>query len=227
MHDFTTLCRWLDFWNQIWFSSCWLGLNSNWRAFGYCQGICATIAPLGYYVILFIIVHRYHSWLGLLVALLDAWHYWLASWNLVLREKAFISVPAQVPLGPTSEVYGILSNRLLSSPSVINQEHLAIAFNVFEVSWAVLNNNSKVVFSCLVLEDFVRWPLALEESVISPYKNFSFKLYMHIYIQTYGFYRFFRQIVINMLPCDFFRHLYYYFNFLFPSYVFLSPCLTS
>lgn len=36
---------------------------------------------------------------------------------LVLREEAFRSVPAQLPLGPGSKVHGVFSNRNLSSTS--------------------------------------------------------------------------------------------------------------
>lgn len=176
---------------------------------------------------LFNIVCRWHNWLGLLVALPDAWHYWLASWNLVLREQAFRSVPAQVPLGPTSEVQGIFSSRFLSSPSVINQELLTIAFNVFEVSWTVLTNNSKEIFSCLL------WKILLDgfwllKRVLSVQMRIFPLNYMCISILrlmcSTGFRR---QIVINMIPCDFFRHPYYYFNFLFPFYVFISVCLPN
>lgn len=63
-----------------------------------------------YYVIT--VIHRGHSWVGLLVASLLwklAW-YLLLLWKLVLKKEAFMSILSQETLGHISEVHGIFNN---------------------------------------------------------------------------------------------------------------------
>ena len=75
--------------------------------------MCATSACLSYAILVLIVIHKYHSWVGLLVASL--------LWKLVRvpfstmktgpRGVGFMSVSVLEPLGPASEVHGVFSNR--------------------------------------------------------------------------------------------------------------------
>lgn len=70
-------------------------------------------------VLVIVVVHSCHGWVGLLVASLLRKLAWcpLVPWKLVFREGASGSVPAQRPLDPVSEVRSGFSNRGLPSAS--------------------------------------------------------------------------------------------------------------
>lgn len=92
-NGFTAWSSSLSFQSRAWFSSCWVDLESNQKAVGYCQDICANTMPSGllWPMLVVIVVHRHHSWVGLLVTLF-LWKYaqnLLVSWKLVLREETF------------------------------------------------------------------------------------------------------------------------------------------
>lgn len=88
-------------------------------------------------------VHRHHSWVGLLIASL--------LWKEV--QGAFRSVPVQGSVSSVSELLGVFSNRDLffhlwwQSATKGNSKRLCVL--VF--SWTTLANNSKEGFSCLLL----------------------------------------------------------------------------
>lgn len=79
-------------------------------------------------------VHRHHSWIGLLVASF----FWkiarfvLEPWNLVLSEKAFKSVQGQRSLDFASEVCGVFNNKELSSASLGQPRTTAVVYNICE-----------------------------------------------------------------------------------------------
>lgn len=82
----------------------------------------------------------------------------------------------------------------------------------------ILTSNSKGAFhSCS--QGFVRCPVGLGRSIISPAGMISFKLYMYVYMLTYMYCRKFRQIVNTMTHEDIFSHSSWYQ----PSSIFASP----
>lgn len=111
------------------------------------------LQPWSYCAVLVVdVVHRPHSWVGLLAFSLPwnlAWDLPLP-WKLAFWEASFFSIPAQEFLDLVSEVHDIFSSRNLPSTSGGNQcEHqYAVYFGSLLDS---LINNSKEGFSCLVL----------------------------------------------------------------------------
>lgn len=65
-------------------------------------------------MIVIVMVHRCHSWMGLLVAFLLRMPAWCL---LVIMEETFLSVLAQGSLGPRSQVQGDFISRNLPSTS--------------------------------------------------------------------------------------------------------------
>lgn len=84
------------------------------------------------------VVHKCHSWVGLLDNSLLAWCL-LVPWKLALNEGAFRSVLAQGSLGLVSEqlssVHGIFSNRGLPSPPGSGDNQGQQQCTVYFVSW--------------------------------------------------------------------------------------------
>lgn len=70
--------------------SCRASLKSHYRAVGYCQIVHATTALLGLWCHLgHFVVHRYHSWEGLLLPFLETFKMPSDTMKDSLREEAF------------------------------------------------------------------------------------------------------------------------------------------
>ena len=90
--------------------------------------------PYDYHATLVIVVvHRHHSWVGLLLP------------SLLLKLAWYFLIPGS--LEPLSAVHGIFSKRNLPSTSGEEPRTIAIVCNIWGVSWATLANNSKEGFS--------------------------------------------------------------------------------
>lgn len=92
-----------------------------------------------------------------------------------------MSVPAQEPLDPVFEVFGVFSNRNLLSTSGRQPRAVAVACIVLAASWTTVTNNSKEGFSCPVLGSLLDGIWILEGSLLAYMRKF----YVN-YIQTYS-----------------------------------------
>lgn len=94
-----------------------------------CQYILKSIVAF----LVVVLVYTCHSWVGLVVDCLLwklVWHL-LILWELVLREQAFLSVPAQRSLDPMDEVHGVFSSVYLWEETRGNSNNWC----VLEVLW--------------------------------------------------------------------------------------------
>lgn len=124
-------------------------------------------------------------------------------------ETAFKSTPAQGPLGSMSQTHSVFSNMFLSSTSVEQPREIAIAYNVFGVSYTTLTYISKEGFSCLDLD--VLCQLFFTLAVLSARQKDPVELYMNAYTKIYIYQKYFRQLIISY---DFFPDI---LNVILPS----------
>ena len=119
---------------------------------------------------------------GVELLLVTPWK--LARCFLVLREKAFRSVPAQRPLNPVSSMHGgIISNRNIPSTSGWQPWAVSIDCNILGVSLTTMNS-LKNDFLWLILGVLLN-SLWLWEELVSPSDITSFKMWVCVLTYSY------------------------------------------
>lgn len=87
-------------------------------------------------------VHRFHSWIGLLIASLI----WEIAWcvqvplKLVLREETFRSVQTQKSQRSASEVHSVFSNKNLPYISMVQARAIAVDYRSVSLLNTLANN---------------------------------------------------------------------------------------